>query len=61
VLGLISEHTRQPLEVIMEDSLRDRWYTAEEAREYGFIDEVVTSLDVVRPRRQRPVGLGAAR
>jgi ATP-dependent Clp protease, protease subunit len=61
VLGLIAEHTGQPLEVITEDSLRDRWYTAEEARDYGFIDGVVTSLDVVRPRRQQPVGLGVAR
>jgi len=60
VLGLIAEHTGQPLEVITTDSLRDRWYSADEAREYGFIDEVVNSLGVVRPQRQ-PVGLGAGR
>jgi ATP-dependent Clp protease protease subunit len=61
VLALIAEHTGQPLDRIAEDSLRDRWYSADEARDYGFIDEVVTSLEVVRPRRQHPVGLGAAR
>src|SRR5262245_50707084 len=61
VLAIIAEHTGQPLARITEDSLRDRWYSAEEARDYGFIDEVVTSLDVVQPRRQYPVGLGARR
>lgn len=61
VLGLVAEHTGQPIEVITEDSQRDRWYTAEESREYGFIDEVVDSLMVVRPRNQHKVGLGAAR
>jgi ATP-dependent Clp protease, protease subunit len=61
VLALIAEHTGQPIEVITEDSLRDRWYSAEEARAYGFIDEVVDSLAVVRPRNPNPVGLGSAR
>lgn len=61
VLGLIAEHTGQPLEVITEDSLRDRWFTADEARAYGFIDEIIDSIDVVRPTSKRPVGLGAPR
>lgn len=61
VLGLIAEHTGQPIEVITEDSQRDRWYSAEESRAYGFIDEVVDSLMVVRPRNQHQVGLGASR
>lgn len=37
---LISEHTCQPLERIQADSERDRWFTAEQALEYGFIDHV---------------------
>jgi len=37
---LISEHTGQPLERIEADSDRDRWFTAQEALEYGFIDHV---------------------
>jgi ATP-dependent Clp protease protease subunit len=49
VLGLIAAHTGQPVARIREDSLRDRWYTAEEARAYGFVDRVVTDLDSVRP------------
>jgi ATP-dependent Clp protease, protease subunit len=37
----ISQHTGQPVERIEADSDRDRWFTADEAREYGFIDHVI--------------------
>ena len=37
----IAHHTGQPVERIEADSDRDRWFTAEEAREYGFIDKVI--------------------
>lgn len=37
---LIAEHTGQPLEKIQADSDRDRWFTAAEAKEYGFVDHV---------------------
>src|SRR5205085_5054628 len=37
----IAEHTGQPLEQIEADSDRDRWFTAEQARDYGFVDHVV--------------------
>ncbi|HEU4998060.1 MAG TPA: ATP-dependent Clp protease proteolytic subunit [Lapillicoccus sp.] len=37
---LIAEHTGQDLEQIERDSDRDRWFTAEEAKEYGFVDQV---------------------
>ena len=36
-------HTGQPIEQIEKDADRDRWYTSEEAKEYGFIDHVVRS------------------
>jgi ATP-dependent Clp protease protease subunit len=49
VLGLISEDTGKPVERIFEDSLHDRWYTAEQALEYGFIDQIVDSFDQVMP------------
>ncbi|WUH98507.1 ATP-dependent Clp protease proteolytic subunit [Spirillospora sp. NBC_00431] len=58
VLGLIAEDTGQPLERVFEDSLHDRWYTAREALEYGFVDAIVTDLDEVVPDGHRPVGLG---
>lgn len=39
---LQSLHTGQTVERIAEDSDRDRWFTAAEALEYGFVDHVVT-------------------
>ena len=59
VLGLIAEHSGQPLSTIVADSLRDRWFTAEEAQAYGLLDHVVTSLDDVRPGGRGAYGLGA--
>ncbi|ETK35934.1 ATP-dependent Clp protease proteolytic subunit [Microbispora sp. ATCC PTA-5024] len=46
----IAFHTGQPLERIEEDSDRDRWFTAEEAKEYGIVDHVVAGLGAVRTR-----------
>jgi ATP-dependent Clp protease protease subunit len=43
----IAFHTGQPVERIERDSDRDRWFTAEEAREYGFIDKVISSAKQV--------------
>ena len=40
--ALIAKHTGQTVEQIEADSDRDRWFTAEQALEYGFIDHVVT-------------------
>jgi ATP-dependent Clp protease protease subunit len=60
VLAVIAENTGQTVEQIYEDSLRDRWYTAEQAREYGFIDDIIDSMDVIRPHKTH-VGLGADR
>src|SRR5690242_10939877 len=45
VLGLIADDTGQPVERIFDDSLHDHWYTAAEAREYGFIDAIVDSFE----------------
>ena len=39
---LQSQHTGQPIEQIERDSDRDRWFTAQEALEYGFVDHVVS-------------------
>ena len=37
----IAHHTGQTLEQIEADSDRDRWFTADEARDYGIIDQVI--------------------
>jgi ATP-dependent Clp protease protease subunit len=58
VLGLIAEDTGQPFDRIFEDSLHDRWFTAAEARDYGFVDHVVESFGQVVPERRR-MGISA--
>jgi ATP-dependent Clp protease, protease subunit len=58
VLGLIAQDTGQPFDRIFEDSLHDRWFTAEQAREYGFIDHVVDSFGQIGPARRR-IGISA--
>jgi ATP-dependent Clp protease protease subunit len=57
VLGLIAEDTGQPLDRVFGDSLHDHWYTAEQARDYGFIDEIVGSFGQVMPTRKHKIGL----
>jgi ATP-dependent Clp protease protease subunit len=44
---LISEQTGQTVETIVHDSDRDRWFTAEQALEYGLVDHVVRSAGQV--------------
>lgn len=58
VLGLIAADTGQPLQRVFEDSLHDRWYTAEQALDYGFIDGIVRTYDQIAPRHRQPVSLG---
>jgi ATP-dependent Clp protease, protease subunit len=57
VLGLIAEDTGQPPERIFEDSRHDHWYTAPEAKEYGFIDAIAEKFGQLMPARKRPFGL----
>jgi ATP-dependent Clp protease protease subunit len=40
---LIAGHTGQDVEQVQADSDRDRWFTAEEAKEYGIVDHVIAS------------------
>ena len=40
---LLAKHTGQPLERVREDTERDRYMTAEEAKEYGLVDEILTN------------------
>jgi ATP-dependent Clp protease protease subunit len=50
---LTAEQTGQTVEQITQDADRDRWFTAEEARQYGFIDQVVNRAS------QTPNGSGS--
>ena len=40
---ILSANTGQPVEKVAQDTERDNWMTAEEAKEYGLIDEIVVS------------------
>jgi len=41
IYTIISEHSGQPYEKVLQDGDRDFWMTSEEAKEYGMIDEVL--------------------
>jgi ATP-dependent Clp protease, protease subunit len=44
---LIAEHTGQNVEQVRADSERDRWFTAQQALEYGFVDHVVSGVSQI--------------
>jgi ATP-dependent Clp protease protease subunit len=44
---ITAEHTGQTVEQILKDGDRDRWFTAKEALEYGFIDHIVSRVSDV--------------
>ena len=41
LFGIISEHSGQPLEKVMADGDRDFWMSAQEAKDYGMVDEIL--------------------
>lgn len=56
--GIIATHTGHSLAEVIDDVGRDRWFDAEQALEYGFVDHVVSSIDEIVPQRPtRQVGL----
>jgi ATP-dependent Clp protease protease subunit len=61
VLALIAEDTGREVDRIERDSRRDRWFNADEALDYGFVDHVVELGDDVLPGLRHPIGLGAGR
>ncbi|MGH2393594.1 MAG: ATP-dependent Clp protease proteolytic subunit [Candidatus Limnocylindria bacterium] len=58
MFDLIAKHTGQSADQVTQDADRDRWFTAEQALEYGFIDHVVASAGQVaehgRPASEPP-------
>jgi ATP-dependent Clp protease protease subunit len=50
---LLASHTGQPLERIQEDTERDFFMSANEAREYGLIDQVIDR----RPSASQPMSV----
>jgi len=46
IYTIISDHTGQPYEKVVADGDRDFWMTAEEAKAYGMIDQVLTKKEI---------------
>ncbi|MFH5207995.1 ClpP family protease [Antrihabitans spumae] len=55
---IIAGETGHTVEEIAADSDRDRWFTAEQARDYGIVDRIVTSFAEIAPHTTAPrIGL----
>ncbi|HEY4267990.1 MAG TPA: ATP-dependent Clp protease proteolytic subunit [Galbitalea sp.] len=50
---LTAEQTGKTVEQIIEDGDRDAWYTAPQAREYGFVDHVIGATSELRGTSNR--------
>ncbi|MEU9338307.1 ATP-dependent Clp protease proteolytic subunit [Streptomyces sp. NPDC048290] len=50
---ITAEHTGQSAETISRDGDRDRWFTPEQAIEYGMVDRIVESFADIRPAAAR--------
>ena len=55
---IIADHTDQPYEQVARDTDRDFWMTAEQAVEYGLVDQV--HMTQFNPREARMLQAGAA-
>jgi len=53
---LISKHTGQPLDRIEQETERDRYLTAAEAKEYGLIDELLAPEKAAQVVGGQPIG-----
>jgi ATP-dependent Clp protease protease subunit len=54
---LTARHTGRPEETVRQDSERDRWFSAEEARDYGIVDHILERVDDIRPDKVSRAGL----
>lgn len=55
---LLAERTGRTVEEITRDFDRDRYMTAQEAKEYGLVDEVLAGASAVEPRRKAGFEVG---
>lgn len=57
MLQITAERTGQPVDRVRQDSLRDRWFAATEACDYGLADAVLSDVHSVTPARRSAFGL----
>ncbi len=50
--GILSEHTGLPVEKIQAETERDRYMSADEAKEYGLIDEVLHNEEAIKENKE---------
>jgi len=50
---ILAEHTGQPIDKIAAETERDRYMTAEEAKQYGLIDEVLHEEEEKKERKKK--------
>jgi ATP-dependent Clp protease, protease subunit len=48
---ILSKHTGQPVERIEKETDRDRYYNAQEAKDFGLVDEILVRAPVEAPKR----------
>ncbi len=48
---ILVKHTGQPLERIERETERDRYFTAEEAKDFGLVDEVIMKITEEKPKK----------
>ena len=48
---ILSERTGQPIERIQQDTERDNYMTAQEAKEYGLIDEIMDNISNIKENK----------
>jgi ATP-dependent Clp protease protease subunit len=59
LIKLLADHTGKSEETVKIDSDRDYYMTAEEAKEYGLVDEVVRSRKEIKPASELPPTAGS--
>jgi ATP-dependent Clp protease protease subunit len=48
---IMAKHTGQPMDKIEFETDRDRWFSPQEAKEFGLVDEVITTISEEQPKK----------
>ena len=48
---ILSMHTGRPIEQIATETERDRYFTAQEAKDFGLVDEVIMKITEEKPKK----------
>lgn len=51
---ILANHTGRPIELIEQETERDRYFSAQEAKDFGLVDDVLTKLKDEKPKLLRP-------